>query len=165
MGIDLEKIKREVEVRDKELAEATEGYCMIEQPTIDKEIAYSALLDFMDDCSPFLVKYAGHLTKTQAWPRIDASSIINRAIDLLGVVGRTETTECIEHEATLLESVCYVIQREDKGNNNPILHASFIVGSLKNLKQHANRHRGLKHDYGDIITENNEYRRLLKGAI
>mgnify|MGYP000853784295 CR=1 FL=1 len=165
MDIDYEKIKRELEARDKELAEATEGYCMIEQPKIDREIAYSALFDFIDECAPFLIKYASHLTKTQIWPEIDASSIINRAIDLLGVIARTETTECIEHDAFLIEAVCYVIQRKDKSGNSPVLHASFIADSLKSLKHHANNYGGLTQDYDDIITENNEYRQLLKGAI
>lgn len=182
MDIDYEKIKRELEARDKELAEATDGYCMIEQPKIDAKLCANAAAIVVEDASDFIVAVADLLLKTNEFPdlRSDAEIVakIERWIDLLGVAMRMDSLnddevyrryKHVDSDCLLLSASLHCLIR-DKAENarrgfTPLGVANYLTKELTDIIEKTNGFERFEYDYGAIIAENKEYIALAKEAI
>lgn len=182
MAIDYEKIKRELEARDKELAEATEGYCMIEQPKIDPELCANAAAIVVDEASEFIVAVADLLLKANEFPdlRSDAAIVakIERWIDLLGVAMRMDSLnddevyrryKHVDGDCLLLSASLHCLIRDKVENARrgftPLKEANYLAESLAEIIAKTKGFERFDYDYSEIIAENNEYIALAKEAI
>lgn len=182
MAIDYEKIKRELDARDRELEKATEGYCMIEQPKIDAELCANAAAIVVDEASEFIVAVADLLLKANEFPDLqsDAEIVakIERWIDLLGVAMRMDSLhdnevywhyKNVDGDCILLSASLHCLIR-DKAENvrrgfTPLGEANYLTESLAEIIAKTKGFERFEYDYGAIIAENKEYIALAKEAI
>ena len=182
MKINYEKIKRELDARKKELAEAKEGYCMIGQPKIDASLGANAVVVVRDEASDFIVAVADVLLKGNEFPDLQSDdeivARIKRWVDLLGVAIRIDSLnddevywryKYIDSDCLSLSVSLHCLIRDKRENARrgftPLKVSNYLAESLGEIIKKTKGIERFEYGYSAIIAENKEYRSLAKGAI